>query len=131
MKFVSESSVLHDVRQWSAVPWRGLRLCVSAWVSVGRPSPVGRALTHRIRVMGGCVIWVRGTSHRYLTFLVANIHLAQQYRGNDHFLSAASSVRHVGGALVRVSPSHFLFSFFFSPLFFHSSTDTHHHRTYL
>ena len=38
--------------------------------------------------------------------LVSRMHLAQQYRDNDHFLSAASSLRHkimVGVALVRVS----------------------------
>ena len=62
----SAQCFLHNLRQWSAVPWRGLRLCVSAWVSVGRPSPLGRALAHRIRVMGGCVIWVRWAPHRYL-----------------------------------------------------------------
>jgi hypothetical protein len=28
-------------------------------VSVERPSPLGRALAHRIRVMDGCVVWVR------------------------------------------------------------------------
>jgi hypothetical protein len=32
----------------------------------GRPSPLGRALAHRIRVMGGCGIWVRWETHSYL-----------------------------------------------------------------
>jgi hypothetical protein len=36
------------------------------WVSVGRPSPLDRALAQRIRVIGGCVIWVRWAPHRYL-----------------------------------------------------------------
>ena len=38
--------------------------------------------------------------------LVSRMQLAQQYRGNGHFLSAASSSRHevmVGGALVKTS----------------------------
>ena len=38
--------------------------------------------------------------------LVSRMQLAQQYRGNGHFLSAASSSRHetmVGGALARAS----------------------------
>ena len=33
--------LLRDERQWSAAPWRGLRLFVSAWVSVGLPSSLG------------------------------------------------------------------------------------------
>ena len=38
--------------------------------------------------------------------LVSRMQLVQQYRGNDHFLSATSSSRHetmVGGTLTRVS----------------------------
>jgi hypothetical protein len=41
--------------------------------------------------------------------LVSRMHLAQQYRGNGHFLSAAFSSRHkavVGGALARVTALH-------------------------
>jgi hypothetical protein len=41
--------------------------------------------------------------------LVSRMQLAQQYRGNGHFLSAASSSRHtaiVGGALARASALH-------------------------
>jgi len=38
-------------------------LIVSTWVSVGRQSPLGPALTHRIRVMDGCVVWVRWVPH--------------------------------------------------------------------
>jgi hypothetical protein len=51
---------LHNLRQWLAAPWRGLRLCVLAWVSVGRSSHLDRALAHRIRVTGGWVLWVGG-----------------------------------------------------------------------
>ncbi len=54
--------------------------------------------------------WVRGDGVFTVvipTFvLVSRIHLAQQYRVNGHFLSAASSSRHkamVGVALTRVS----------------------------
>ncbi len=47
-----------------------LRLYVSTWVSVGRPSPLGRALAHRIRVVDGCVIWVWWVPHRYLGWYV-------------------------------------------------------------
>ncbi len=44
-------------------------------VSVGRPSTLGHttldhALDHHIRVMGGCVIWVWWSSHRYLGWYV-------------------------------------------------------------
>jgi hypothetical protein len=53
---------------------------------------------------------IRGTGAFNVTLptfvLVSRIHLAQQYRGNDHFLSATSSSKHetmVDGALVRVS----------------------------
>jgi hypothetical protein len=71
--------------------------------------------------MGGWVVWVRWAPHRFsgwyvgpglfaavlLTFLfVSRMHLAQQYRGNGHFLSAASFSRRetlVGGTLVRAS----------------------------
>jgi hypothetical protein len=35
-----------EVRQWLSAPWRGLRLFVSAWVSVGLPSCLDRALAH-------------------------------------------------------------------------------------
>jgi hypothetical protein len=93
---------------------------MSAWVSVGRPSHLGRALAHRIRVMGGCDLgavgassdfgWVRGAGAFAAvlpTFVLVSImQLAQQYRGNGHFLSAASPSRRetmVGGALARAS----------------------------
>ncbi len=54
----SAQRFLHNLRRWSAAPWRGLRLYVSVWVSVGRSSNLDHALAHRIRVMGGWVIWV-------------------------------------------------------------------------
>jgi hypothetical protein len=54
--------------------------------------------------------WVRGTgtfTPVFPTFvLVSRMHLAQQYRGNGHFLSAASSSRYkamVDGSLTRAS----------------------------
>ncbi len=54
--------------------------------------------------------WVRGAGAFAAvlpTFvLVSSMYLAQQYRGNDHFLSEASTSRHqtmVGGALARAS----------------------------
>jgi hypothetical protein len=54
--------------------------------------------------------WVRGVgsfAEVLQTFvLVSRMHLAQQYRDNDHFLSAASSSRRetmVGGSLTRAS----------------------------
>jgi hypothetical protein len=54
--------------------------------------------------------WVRGVGvfdEVLPTFvLVSRMEVAQQYRGNEHFLSAASSARHkvmVGGALARTS----------------------------
>jgi hypothetical protein len=54
--------------------------------------------------------WVRGTGvivQALQTFVfVSRIQLTEQYRDNDHFLSAASSSRHetmVGGALARAS----------------------------
>ncbi len=54
--------------------------------------------------------WVRGAGAFAAvlpTFvLVSRMQLAQQYRGNGHFLSAVSSSRHkamIGGALVRAS----------------------------
>jgi hypothetical protein len=42
----------------------GDSLCMSAWVSVGCPSSLGRTFDQHIRVMGGWVIWVRWVSHR-------------------------------------------------------------------
>ncbi len=74
--------------------------------------------------MGGWVVWVRWAPHRIFgwvrragafavvlpTFvLVSSMQLAQQYRGNGHFLSAASPSRRetmVGGALARASALH-------------------------
>ena len=53
----SDQCLLHDMREWSVVPCRGIRMSVSTWVSVGRPSSLGHTFVHRIRVMGGCVIW--------------------------------------------------------------------------
>ena len=66
-------------------------------MSVGRPSPLVRALDHHIRVMGGCDLGevvvssifglIRGSGTVTVvlpTFvLVSNMHLAQQYRDND------------------------------------------------
>jgi hypothetical protein len=36
----------------------------------GRSLPLGRVFAHRIRVMDGCVIWVRWVPHRYLGWYV-------------------------------------------------------------
>ncbi len=39
---------------------------ISVWVSVGWSSSLGHVFVQRIRVMGGCLIWVRWSPHRYL-----------------------------------------------------------------
>ena len=48
------NATFHNLRRWSAAPWRGLRLSMSAWVSVGLPSRLDRALAHRIRGLLVC-----------------------------------------------------------------------------
>ncbi len=45
---------LHNLRRWSAAPWRGLRVYMSAWVSVGLPSRLDRVFAHRIRGLLVC-----------------------------------------------------------------------------
>jgi hypothetical protein len=42
------------VRQWSAAPWRGLRLFASTWVSVGIPLCLDRAVVHHFREFLTC-----------------------------------------------------------------------------
>jgi hypothetical protein len=44
----------------------GVRRGTGPFATVGRPSPLGRALAHRMYVMGGCVIWVWWVPHPYL-----------------------------------------------------------------
>ncbi len=50
----SAQRLLRDVRQWSAATWRGLRLFVSVWVSVGLPLCMDRVLAHRFREFLTC-----------------------------------------------------------------------------
>ena len=57
----SSERFLHNLRRWSTVPWRGFRLWVLAWVSVGPLSHLDHVLDHHIRVMGGCDLGVVGT----------------------------------------------------------------------
>ncbi len=38
----SDQCFLHNLRRWSVTPWRGLRLWMSDWVSVGLPSRLDR-----------------------------------------------------------------------------------------
>ena len=54
------SSSRHEAMVGSALV-RASALSVDLGVgdSVGRTSPLGRVFDHHIRVMGGCVIWVR------------------------------------------------------------------------
>ena len=99
----SAQLLLRDFRQSSAASWRGLRLCVSARVSVERPSPLGRALAHRIRVIDGCVVWVRWAPHWYLGWYVGpglSLRCFRLWFGfrdcsslNDTVVSATSSVQ--------------------------------------
>ncbi len=89
----------------------------------GRPSPVGRAFVHHsggwVCTLGSVRVssifgLVRGTGSFTPVLptlvLVSRIHLAQQYRDFEHFLSAASCSRlktMVGGALVKTSAFRF------------------------
>ena len=50
--------------RWHPGEW-GLQFYVLTWVSVGRFSHLDRSLDHRIRVMGGWVIWVWWMSRWY------------------------------------------------------------------
>ena len=95
---------------------------MSAWVSVGRSSPLGCALVHRIRVTDGCGLGavdaslvfglVRGAGAFAAVLplpsfvLVSRMPFAQRYRGNATSFSGATSSRleaMVGGALGRAS----------------------------
>jgi hypothetical protein len=50
----SAQRFLHNLRRWSAAPWQGLRLCMSALVSVGLPSSLDHVFEHHIRGLLVC-----------------------------------------------------------------------------
>ncbi len=54
---ITVANTTHNLRWWSVTPWWGLRLYMSAWVSVGLPSRLDRVFAHRIR--GLLVCWPR------------------------------------------------------------------------